>query len=355
VQDIARIVLAVESEHLAQDVIDFLDRSGRARVVDSVRDPAAVAEVVERERPDAVVGSPSLASGATNGSAFLAVATEESVRALRQSLDAGAKGFFVWPDERVGLAAAAARSVHPRSTDRAKRALVVAVFGPRGGVGTSFVATHLAAELARAGRETILIDSDTEFGDLTWALGVSDGADVRTMADLEPVHDEITDEHVRNVLWTHPGGMRALLASPAGDESADPERLRQVVDACETLADVLVLHLPRSLGPSAGVAFDLASRALMVLTLDVFAFRAAKRATRTVERAARWDGVVNRAARGSIVPADVERVLGREPVAVVPFDRRVGLAQDRGELAAERSPARRAIRRLVHGLIGERE
>ena len=57
-RDVARIVLAVESEHLAQDVIDFLDRTGRAQVVDSVRDPSVVAAVVERERPDAVVGSP---------------------------------------------------------------------------------------------------------------------------------------------------------------------------------------------------------------------------------------------------------------------------------------------------------
>ena len=88
-QDVARIVLAVESEHLAQDVIDFLDRTGRAQVVDSVRDPSAVAAVVDRERPDAVVGSPSLVPpGATNGTAFLAVATEESTRSLRQALDA---------------------------------------------------------------------------------------------------------------------------------------------------------------------------------------------------------------------------------------------------------------------------
>src|SRR5207248_8239290 len=57
-QDVARIVLAVESEHLAQDVIDFLDRTGRTRVVDTVRDTRALAEVLDRERPDAVVGSP---------------------------------------------------------------------------------------------------------------------------------------------------------------------------------------------------------------------------------------------------------------------------------------------------------
>jgi pilus assembly protein CpaE len=351
---VARIVLAVESEHLAQDVIDFLDRTGRARVVDSVRDPSAVAAVVERERPDAVVGSPALApTGAVNGTTFLAVATEESVRSLRQALDAGAHGFFLWPGDRTGLLAAASRAVRPQVGDGTKRATVVAVFGPRGGVGTTFVATHLAAELARAGKAPILVDADAGFGDLTWALGVPDGAEVRTLADLEPVHDEISEEHVRNVLWPHPSGLRALLASPEGDGSSDPERHRQVVDACATLTDVVVLHLPRSLDATVIAACELASRLLMVITLDVFAFRAAKRAMGAVERAAQWDVVVNRAAHGSIVPADVERVFGRRAAAVLPFDRRVGLAQDRGELAPERSPARRGIRRLTDALFEE--
>ena len=353
-RDVARIVLAVESEHLAQDVIDFLDRTGRAQVVDSVRDPSAIAGVVERERPDAVVGSPSLAPlGAMNGTAFLAVATEESVRSLREALDAGARGFFLWPGERTGLLAAASQTIRPRAGDGAKRATVVAVFGPRGGVGTTFVATHLAAELAHAGKGPILVDADAAFGDLTWALGVPDGADVRTLADLEPVHDEISEEHIRNVLWSHPSGLRALLASPTGDGSGDPERYRRVVDVCSALTDVVVLHLPRSLDPAVVAAFDLASCALMVVTLDVFAFRAAKRAMGAVERAARWDVVVNRATHGSIVPADVERVFGRRALAVLPFDRRVGLSQERGELAPERSPARRGIRRLMDSLFEE--
>src|SRR3989442_15233497 len=99
--DFSRIVLAVESEQLAHDLIDFLDRTGGARVVDTVREPSAVAAVVARERPDAVIGSPSLVPpAASNGSSFLAVSVEESVTELRRAMDAGARGFFLWPSER---------------------------------------------------------------------------------------------------------------------------------------------------------------------------------------------------------------------------------------------------------------
>ena len=53
-QDVARIVLALESEHLTHDVIDYLDRTGRTRVVDTVRDPSALGSAVEQQRPDVV-------------------------------------------------------------------------------------------------------------------------------------------------------------------------------------------------------------------------------------------------------------------------------------------------------------
>jgi Flp pilus assembly CpaE family ATPase len=128
-----------------------------------------------------------------------------------------------------------------------------------------------------------------------------------------------------------------------------------VVEACATVAGAVVLHLPRSLGPLVETAFELASHVLVVVTLDVFAFRSAKRALYALDRAARWDVVVNRAARGSIVPSDVERVFGRRALTVLPFDRRVCAAQDRGEMAPDRSPVRRGVRRLVGTLLEEAE
>ena len=352
-QDVARIVLAVDSEQLAQDVVDFLDRTGRARVVDSVRDPAAVREVVERERPDAVIGSPALVRGANlNGSAFLAVATEESVRLLRDAVDAGAKGFFVWPADRASLVAAAGGTAHPTGASHAKRATVIAVFGARGGAGSTFVATHLAAAAARRGRDAVLVDADPAFGDVSWALGVPEGSDVRTLRDLDPVRDEISEEHVRNVLWSHSSGVRALLAGPHGAGGVEPGRYRSIFEACRELCDVVVLHLPRSFEPVVAEAIEVSSRVLLVVTLDVLAFRAAKRAVEVFD-AERWDVVVNRVARGLVAPGDVGRVFGRAPLAVLPRDRRVPTAQDRGELVSWRTPIGRAMNRLAATVVGE--
>jgi Flp pilus assembly CpaE family ATPase len=341
VQDVARIVLAVESEHLAQDVIDFLDRTGRTLVVDTVRDAQALAEVVDRERPDAVVGSPGVVrtAGRLNGSAFLAVATEESVRVLRDAVDAGARGFFVWPADRSALGAAAARTAHPHE-DLRRRATVVSVVGARGGAGETFVAVQLAAAFAARGKETIALDAGR--GDLAWALGVPADADVRTVGDLRPVRDEISEEHVRNVLWSHPSGIQAVLAAEDAVAS-EAARLADVVDAAIHLCDVIVVH-----GGSGALAADLT---LVVLTLDVFAFRAARRFVGGLDTTARWEIVLNRAGRGRVAPADVERVFGRPPIAVLPNERRVADAQDRGGLMPARSRIGRAVARLAARIL----
>src|SRR5438552_13376600 len=122
--------------------MDFLDRSGRTRVVGSASDGPGLAEAVSRLSPHAVVGQPELVRGAPNlnGSAFLAVDTAESVASLRDALAAGARGYFVWPQDRTELARAAAGTVPPPDPAGARRAAVIAVYGPRGGVGATFVA-----------------------------------------------------------------------------------------------------------------------------------------------------------------------------------------------------------------------
>ncbi|MFN2544663.1 MAG: CpaE family protein [Actinomycetota bacterium] len=352
-QDVAKIVLAVESEALAQDVIDFLDRSTGARVVDTVRDPDAVAEVVERERPDAVIGSPFLIpEGALNGSPLLAVDTEETVRVLRRAVDAGARGFFVWPSDRAALATAAsdASSAAPAGVTRSAR--IVAVYGPRGGVGTTFVATHLAAALASLQKQTFLVDADLAFGEVAWALGVPPDAGARTLADLAPLGDEISEDHIRDVSWPHASGLRALLA-PAGGAEFGGKHVGGVVSAAARSSDAVVVHLPRSLDVLRSELVLTASALLVVVSLDVSAFRAAKRAIESLDPSVSWEIVVNRARRGLITVGDVERVFGKPPICVLPRDRSVVVAQDRGELVPSRTRLGRAVRRLASTLLEE--
>lgn len=348
VDEVARVVLAMEQHDVAEEVMHFLDRSGQARVVATAGDDRQLLEAVRQLEPDAVIGQPSLVAGEIHARPFLAIDTRESVEALRAAIRAGADGFFVWPADREALStAAAATRAGPSALER--RATVVAVHAARGGAGATFVATHLARAFARRGKACVLVDGDPLNGEVGAAVGAPDG-DVHTIADLVPLGTEMTPAHLDETLWAHPEGFRVLLSPVVEDvPSIDASHMGRVVDVAAAVADVVVLHLPHAIDAIARVGWEKADRVVEVLSLDVLSFRASKRALDALRPPGegRLGFVVNRASRAEITPKDVARVFGCEPLAVVPLDRGVTEAQDHGRLIGARSRTGRAFDRLA--------
>lgn len=354
-EEVARVVLALEQPEIAEEVLHFLDRSGSARVVGTASDERQLVEAIRQLEPDAVVVAPSLVPPRSelNGSALLTLDTSQSVATLRRAIRSGAAGFYLWPAEREALADAAARIRPPVEPGLERSAPVLAVYGARGGAGTTFVATHLAAAFARRERKCVLVDLDVVFADASAAVGVPADEDVRTVGDLLPLGDEISPRHVEEVLWRHPEGFGVLLAP--GDELAAVNvrghHYRAAVAAVRRTCDVVVLHVPRGLDDVARAGLDVADRVVIVLALDVLSFRDAKRAIDASGIEDRSVFVVNRAHRAEVTPADVDRVFGVAPIAVIPSDRSAVVAQDHGRLLPTRGRTGRSIDRLARRLI----
>jgi len=353
-EEVARVILALDEHDVAEEVMHFLDRTGRARVVATASDEHQLSEAVRQLEPDAVVASPRLATSAQlNGSAFLAVDTSETVQTLRRALRTGANGFFLWPTDRGELARAVARVFAPGARERETLGRVIAVHGPRGGAGATFLATHLSASFARRERRCVLVDLDLGIADIGPAVGAPMDGSPRTIADAVPIGDELTARHLEDLLWQHPDGFRVLLG-PADVQPADRVTARDigpVLEAVRSAADVVVLHVPRGVDDTVRLGLGLADVVVMVLGLDVLSFRAAKRVIEATGLDDRCSFVVNRATRREISPDDVERVFGRSPVAVIPVDRRVPAAQDRGRLLPPRGKAGRSVDRLAANLL----
>jgi pilus assembly protein CpaE len=357
-EEVARVVLALEEHDVAEEVMHFLDRTGRARVVATASDEHQLTEAVRQLEPDAVVASPRLATTAElNGSALLALDTAESVSSLRGALRAGARGFYLWPGDRSELARAAGRAMTARDRDATEPGRVVAVYGARGGAGTTFLTAHLAAAFARRGRRCVIVDLDLAWSDVGSALGLFDDGPVGTIADALSMGDELTAAHIERLLVDHPRGFRALLPPAHGIDprQAVPEDVGRILDAVRRTADVVVLHLPRELDDLARLGMGMADRILVVLQLDVPSFRGAQRVIEATRIEDRCDFVVNRATRREITPRDVERAFGRQAIAVIPSDRGIQDAQDRGRVLPARGRAWRSVHRLAGRVLREME
>lgn len=353
-QQTTRVVLALDAPEVVEEILHLLDRSGAAQVVATATDPRQLQEACRQLEPDLVVAEPRLAPHTPPPTPCVAVASRESVPALRAALEARARAFLVWPRERDELLEHV-RTLRSWSHDLERRATVVAIHASRGGAGCTFMATHLAQAIAATDVTCALIDVDPDRSDVGTALGIpDDDAGVHTLRELADVADELTLERFRDVVWSHPAGFGVVVAPPAAAKVIEPVAASRVIDVAAAAVDVVLLHTAPGLDDVTRTSIASADVSLEVLSLDVASFRAS---SRTVARMAADEAepriafVVNRAQRAEVVPGDVERVFGAPARAVIPFDGAVPRLQDHGRLLPVRSRTARAIARLAADLL----
>jgi pilus assembly protein CpaE len=362
-----RVLIGINDLALQDEVLDFLERDPRFEVVGAAGRLDSLLRLASSHEADATVACPNVARDIRHPAAsgrlpgLLMVAEELTVPVLREAIDAGASGVFAWPDERDELARSIMAARRPNDEMPLDRGHVVAILGSRGGAGTTFVATHLAAALAARRRRCVVVDLDVTYADVTVALGIRSPDQVRTMADLVPVADELSPEHVQDALVRHEAGFDVLLAPPDPEESTDvsPGLYRAAIALLAGNHDDVILHAPRALDDVTRAGIAMADEVLLIVTPDLFSLYGARRAVASLglgSAPGRCRVVMNPAGRAALGAREVERVLGLVPLAGVRYDPAVARAQDRGELLSPRSRRAgkdvRALARLVSERVG---
>ncbi len=149
---------------------------------------------------------------------------------------------------------------------------VIAVFGPKGGIGASTVAINLAVALQRPDVKVALIDASLQFGNLDVMLNLHSN---RSIADIVQAINDLDADMISTVLAPHPSGVKVLLA-PTRPELADlvlPDHLQRTVDEMRQLFDYIVIDTPSTLSDLTLTALDLADRVVLLTVADVPAIK----------------------------------------------------------------------------------
>ncbi len=149
--------------------------------------------------------------------ALISAADNASPDLILQSLRAGAREFLRLPisAEELGTvidrvsAFSAAQVEAPK-----KKGRMVAVFSSKGGCGTSFIATNLAASAAA---RTVIVDLNLQAGDLPLFLGVDPKYSIADMVE----NRARLDESLITSFVTPYSSNLSLLAAPKQADSAD--------------------------------------------------------------------------------------------------------------------------------------
>ena len=267
------------------------------------------------------------------------------------------------PPEALLFAArkAAGRRLRAVPAPEPEAACSVTVFSPKGGTGKTAVAANLAVAAATAGRRTLLIDLDLQFGDCAIVLGLDAS---RTIHDLAASPGEIDSEKLAGYVTRHSSGLD-LLAAPAQPEEAELVPVTRVVRLLEVARetyDVTVVDTSPFLHGPTLAAIDHTDELILVAMLDVPTLKDVRQSLRTLELIGfpqeRLSLTLNRAtAQVGITQAEVEAALGTRFRYALPDDRDVPLAVNRGNpvvVSEPSAPFARAIRELAETALEPR-
>ncbi|PDW04828.1 AAA family ATPase [Candidatus Viridilinea mediisalina] len=150
---------------------------------------------------------------------------------------------------------------------------IIAVFSPKGGVGTSSVAANLAVAIRQqTNKKVALVDGNVVFGDLSVILNLRSD---KTIIDLAQRVDELDRDLLNDVLVTHTSQVKVLLAppDPQRGELVSSDHLRAILEALRQEFEYVVVDTPASFQDRSLAVLDLASRIVTLMTLEMHCIR----------------------------------------------------------------------------------
>lgn len=306
-------------------------------------------------------------------SAIIAVLANNDPVMAQQAILAGARAFVIQPFSQINLLSTMrrVRSLEMRRTQirpvggatQAEAALpvrVIAVFSPRGGVGTSTIATNLALSLQiETGMRTLLVDGKLFFGHLDLMLNIRNR---NNLADLLPHAAHLDETLIRDVVVTHMSGLEVLL-SPSNLSVAQgirPEDLYSMVTALARAYNYVVIDAGSALNENTVTLLDLADRVLLVSNPDLAGLKDASRFIQVTWGLSYSSDkilvVLNRTGiAGGIRPNDITTTLHQSVFAQIPDDGPRPLRSINSGLPLTirypNSPASKAIIRMAKELL----
>lgn len=206
---------------------------------------------------------------------------------LSRAVISGARGFLFKPYRPDELVIAVRDSYSTSRTlqeslkiDRAAGTGVqgglIAVYSPKGGVGTTTIAAYLAVALAQKTKSAVsLVDLDLQFGDIGVMLDLQSPNNISDLLAQESIDQTVIDE----VFVKHQSGVRVLMAPDAigAAENIDAEKVLRMLTQLRQSFAYTVIDTWSFLDDVTMTVLSAADRVILVTTPELPSLRNLRR------------------------------------------------------------------------------
>jgi len=210
---------------------------------------------------------------------IIVFSTDANIRLMRQSMVSGASDYLQEPLVPEDVEASIMRVLERKEREGMRRrgeldepipqGTIITVFGAKGGIGKTTIASNLAVVLAMECHQTVaLVDMDTRFGDVAITMDIPVE---RSIADLARNLDNVDRASLKDYLVQHESGVRILPAPtrPSDWRNLSAKHIRDVVDVLAQTHDFVILDTPGTFNEIVAAAIEVGTMILLVTTLDM--------------------------------------------------------------------------------------
>jgi len=316
----------------------------------SVEEPVARALQTIESLADAVPGAPAIV-----------YSTMADAASVRRAMLSGARDYLIKPVKPEELV----RSIHGvleqeerkrmrqagQTMETAAHGTIITVFGAKGGIGKTTIATNLATALVRTtGSTVVLVDMDTRFGDVAIMMDVPVE---QSIADVARHLDEMDRDKVRDYLVRHHSGAFVLPAPlhPSEWRNLTPQHIEKILQLLAQSHDYVIIDTPGTFNEIIATTLEQASLILLVTSMDIASIKDTALALEMLRAASVSEDKVKLminhcTSANSLREDDIQRVLEYEVFWRIPHDLAVTSSTQLGQPIVLTRPYARVSRSL---------
>jgi pilus assembly protein CpaE len=302
----------------------------------------------------------------------IVVSDSKEIETARKAMLAGARDFLTRPIKPEVLRQSVLKAMEAEENRRLRKTgtasatptqgAVVTVFGAKGGIGKSTVATNLAVALSKqASSSVVIVDLDNGFGDVT---GMLDVKAEKSILDLVQDVEKVEKDDLRKYLAKHALSGLDVLGGPGvlAWRQISVDDVRRVIDLLTRSYDTVVLDTSGMLNELSELAIEMGTIVLWITTTEFASVKdsleALKALTQLSYSQERIRIITNAiTADDGVRPAAVEEALQRDVFWSIPYDKRVRQGTHLGQpivIASPQSIAAKSFSDLATLIAGGR-